>query len=165
MTHNRDPHRTKTSPIDRWADDGGPPGPQEPAQRPTTRASSPASGSGSARATGSAPPAPWEAPSRPSSGSAAIRPRQAPDRTRLRMLVASMQREIDSIPRRSVGDDRSGLSVDFVASFDELVEQLDLGPEPVVRACPVCHEVGTLTGTICSHCWTPLIRSVHQRDV
>ena len=44
----------------------------------------------------------------------------------------------------------------LLASFDDLVSQLALGPEPELRECPKCGGVGMRRATVCSGCWTKL---------
>ena len=70
-----------------------------------------------------------------------------PTKARLRTTIATMEKEIASLPGQG-----SGLR----ASFNDLVTQLGLGPEPEVRVCPVCKHIGMRDATVCSHCWTKL---------
>lgn len=70
-----------------------------------------------------------------------------PAKSRLRATIAAMEKEIVSLPGQGSGLRRS---------FNDLVAQLGLGPEPEVRVCPVCQHVGMRAATLCSHCWTKL---------
>jgi len=70
-----------------------------------------------------------------------------PAKSRLRATIAAMEKEIVTLPGKG-----SGLRT----SFNDLVAQLGLGPEPEVRVCPVCQHVGMRAATICGHCWTKL---------
>ena len=70
-----------------------------------------------------------------------------PAKSRLRATVAAMEGEIAGL---------AGNGSNLRATFNDLVAQLDLGPEPQIRACPVCGHVGMRAATICGHCWTKL---------
>lgn len=70
-------------------------------------------------------------------------------RSRIRAIVATIDREMSRLPRRVATD---GL----LASWADLVDELALGPEPEVRECPVCKHVGMRAATLCGHCWTKL---------
>jgi hypothetical protein len=41
-------------------------------------------------------------------------------------------------------------------AWNRLVAALDLGPEPEVRACARCGELGMRAATRCGHCWAAL---------
>jgi len=43
------------------------------------------------------------------------------------------------------------------SSWTKVVEVLDLGQEPELRECPVCHHHGLRAATVCGYCWTKLI--------
>jgi hypothetical protein len=79
----------------------------------------------------------------------------APDaaRSRLRATVATVEREISRLSR---DDDSGSTPAGLVASWADLVDLLDLGPEPEVRECPVCKNIGMRTATLCGYCWTKL---------
>ncbi len=77
-------------------------------------------------------------------------------RSRLRATVATIEREISRLPRQVTGDDSRSPPKGLLASFTDLVEQLELGPEPEVRHCPVCKHIGIRTATLCGYCWTKL---------
>jgi hypothetical protein len=72
-----------------------------------------------------------------------------PARSRLRAAVAKM--ELELAPLRTTGEHAT-----LFASFDDLVQQLALGPEPEVRDCPKCGGVGMRRATVCGTCWTKL---------
>jgi hypothetical protein len=67
-------------------------------------------------------------------------------RSRLRALVAEMQ-----LAMPDPGTDQ------LRAAWQRLVVALDLGPEPTVRACPRCGELGMRAATRCGHCWSTLV--------
>ena len=67
-------------------------------------------------------------------------------RSRLRATIAAMEREAALLAG----------SESLKASLADLVDQLALGPEPDVRDCPVCGEIGMRAATVCSYCWTKL---------
>ena len=72
-----------------------------------------------------------------------------PVRSRLRTIMAALEREIAQLP----GNPPSGLA----SAFAQLVALLALGPEPEVRACPACRHIGMRAATLCGNCWTKLI--------
>jgi len=71
-----------------------------------------------------------------------------PRRSRLRQTVATIDDAISRLPM----EDRPRL----VAAWADLVDQLALGPEPEVRACPACHRICMRDATACGHCFRPL---------
>lgn len=73
-------------------------------------------------------------------------------RSRLRALVATIDREIALVPEQGAAKPSGGL----LASWSELVGLLALGPEPEMRACPVCKRLGMREATLCGFCWTKL---------
>ena len=70
-------------------------------------------------------------------------------RSRLRKLLALMQEQLKASTDH-VG--RAGLQ----RSFEAVVTELDLGPEPHLRACNVCGAIGMRDATLCSVCWSKL---------
>jgi hypothetical protein len=77
------------------------------------------------------------------------------ERSRLRVLVAAIDRELSRLSRRVTaggGAPASGLFDAWAA----LVDELALGPEPEVRECPVCGHIGMRAATRCGYCWTEL---------
>jgi hypothetical protein len=77
-------------------------------------------------------------------------------RSRLRAMVATVDSEIVRLTLPVTNADGSSVPNDLRASWDELVEQLALGPEPLVRECPICHHLGMRAATVCGFCWTQL---------
>ncbi len=69
-------------------------------------------------------------------------------RSRLRLTIATIERELDRLSTQPMSDLR--------ASVMDLIAQLALGPEPEVRRCSVCGHLGMLAATACGHCWTKL---------
>ena len=80
-------------------------------------------------------------------------------RSRLRATMATMEREIARLPRQVADADTTSPMNGLLASFADLVEQLELGPEPEVRQCPVCKQVVMLAATRCGYCWTKMTPS------
>jgi len=66
-------------------------------------------------------------------------------RSRLRGIVADME--------TAMGD---AATEPMRATWQRLVTALDLGPEPAVRACPRCGELGMRAATRCGYCWLTL---------
>jgi hypothetical protein len=77
-------------------------------------------------------------------------------RSRLRAIVATVDGEIVRLTVPVTAEDGKTVPNGLRASWDKLVEQLALGPEPEVRECPVCHHIGMSAATICGYCWKPL---------
>lgn len=42
------------------------------------------------------------------------------------------------------------------AAYDEVVRDLDLGPEPELSNCPHCNATGLKAATRCGQCWAKL---------
>jgi hypothetical protein len=84
-------------------------------------------------------------------------------RARLRATVATIEREISRLPRQATGDSK-GPPSGLLTSFTDLVEQLALGPEPEVRRCPVCDQIGMRAATLCGYCWTKLTPPAGRED-
>jgi len=77
-------------------------------------------------------------------------------RSRLRATIATMEQQLAHLPAPAAGADGKVPANELLASFNDLVQQLALGPEPELRVCPVCKSVGMREATICGHCWTKL---------
>jgi hypothetical protein len=68
-----------------------------------------------------------------------------------------MDRELAALKTAAKADpDGKGPHDALLASFDDLVDQLALGPEPEVRECPKCRGIGMRIATVCGTCWTKL---------
>ncbi len=78
-----------------------------------------------------------------------------PVRSRLRATVAKMEREMAPLKAADATGGKRPYD-DLIASFDDLVQQLALGPEPEVRECPSCGAIGMRVATVCGACWTKL---------
>ena len=78
------------------------------------------------------------------------------ERSRLRAIVATIDREISRLPRQVTTDDGRTPPNGLLASWADLVEALALGPEPEVRECPHCKHIGMRAATVCGYCWTKL---------
>jgi hypothetical protein len=70
--------------------------------------------------------------------------------------VATIEREIAGLPGQVTDHDGRSQPNGLLASWNDLVEQLALGPEPEVRECPVCRHIGMRAATRCGYCWTKL---------
>ena len=77
-------------------------------------------------------------------------------RSRLRAIVATVDSEIARLTLPATAEDGKSQPNGLRVSWDQLVEQLALGPEPEVRECPVCHHIGMRAATVCGYCWAPL---------
>lgn len=64
----------------------------------------------------------------------------------MRSLITVMDRELATTPR----------SDELRKAWTEMVEVLALGPEPQLRTCPSCGEIGMRAATRCSRCWSAL---------
>jgi hypothetical protein len=71
----------------------------------------------------------------------------------LRPIVEALDREMSRVLARSgtTGDETA-----LLTSWAELVELLELGPAPELRACPFCGSVGMRAATRCGACWRKL---------
>ena len=78
------------------------------------------------------------------------------DLTRLRALVAAVEKEITLVPgsAKPAGSESPKTALDV--TWSNLVAMLDLGPEPEMRECPACRHLCALGATRCGHCWTSL---------
>lgn len=76
-----------------------------------------------------------------------------PERARQRVLVGFLGERLDHLADASPGN---GEVVAARAALAELVDLLRLGPEPEVRICPTCGNVGMRLATRCGFCWTAL---------
>ena len=83
---------------------------------------------------------------------------------RLRATVATIAGELASLAGPSAGTtDRSSRS-NLLTSWNDLVDQLALGPAPELRECPVCKHVGMRAATRCGYCWTRLTPPAPDQD-
>jgi hypothetical protein len=72
-------------------------------------------------------------------------------RTELRRALATIDSELSQLEAAPTTT-RPKLR----AAWQEVVTLLDLGSEPVLRACPNCQLSVRSEATLCGHCWTPL---------
>jgi hypothetical protein len=77
-------------------------------------------------------------------------------RSRLRAIVATVDSEIVRLTLPTTKADGSSVPNDLRASWDALLSELALGPEPEVRECPVCKHIGMRAATVCGYCWARL---------
>jgi hypothetical protein len=71
---------------------------------------------------------------------------------RVRTALASVDRQIATLLAQGNTAGAAGLA----DSWALLVKELDVGPEPLTRACPVCHKSCMRAATLCGYCWAPL---------
>lgn len=77
-----------------------------------------------------------------------------PVRSRLRTLVAAVERQLSAEPVQQMTPDvLSALREAWAA----LVQELALGPEPALRKCPKCGRLVMQQATRCAYCWAPLM--------
>jgi len=69
-------------------------------------------------------------------------------RSRLRRILSEMQTQVTAAKAADP----------LQAALTALVTELDLGVEPVLRACPKCGAAGFREATLCSSCWSKLTR-------
>jgi len=86
-------------------------------------------------------------------GAEARRPDAA--RSKLRGLVAAVDREVSRLPR-SEGAAEDAASNGLRVAWAALVDLMALGPEPDYRTCPACGNIGMRAATVCGHCWSKL---------
>ncbi|MEZ4403540.1 MAG: hypothetical protein R3B06_26185 [Kofleriaceae bacterium] len=66
--------------------------------------------------------------------------------TRLRTLIASVEREMAATPP----------SAEVRTAFTALVDQMALGDEPEMRPCPACQAPCRVAASRCGFCWKDL---------
>lgn len=72
-----------------------------------------------------------------------------PQLTRLRGLVAGVERELAAIETGQV----EPLPVPLRSAWSQLVKALALGSEPELRACPACARAIISEASRCRYCW------------
>jgi hypothetical protein len=78
------------------------------------------------------------------------------DRSRLRAVVATIDRELSCLSLEGTAEDHREAQRGLAVSWAQLVELLEVGPAPEVRECPTCRHVCMRAATLCGHCWTTL---------
>jgi hypothetical protein len=78
------------------------------------------------------------------------------DLSRLRTLVAAVDKDIALLPHPATPAGNPGTSSALDTTWSRLVTMLDLGNEPKMRECPACKSSCMLGATLCSHCWASL---------
>ena len=86
-------------------------------------------------------------------------------RSRLRVIVSTVEREISRLPGQAGADGSSTPPSALAAAFADLVQELALGTEPELRECPVCKHMGMRAATLCGYCWTKLTPLPKRDDV
>lgn len=74
----------------------------------------------------------------------------------LRSIVATIEGELAQLATFPPGAIPATSVLELQASWARLVGLLALGPEPEVRACPVCSRMVLRAALRCGHCWTKL---------
>ena len=72
-----------------------------------------------------------------------------PQRSRLRALVADVERELGNLETNADQAPATPLR----SAWSTLVKGLLLGPEPELRSCPTCARAIILEATRCRYCW------------
>ncbi len=72
----------------------------------------------------------------------------------LRPIVEALDREMCRLAARP--DVADADTTALLSSWAELINFLDLGPPPELRACPFCGSVGMRAVTRCGTCWRKL---------
>ena len=78
------------------------------------------------------------------------------DLSRLRTLVAAVGKEIALVPGATTTALSQTPRTALDMTWSRLVEMLDLGTGPQLRACPECKHLYTLGATRCGYCWISL---------
>jgi hypothetical protein len=74
----------------------------------------------------------------------------------LRAAVAAVDRAVDALGRD--GTTRAeAATAPLIGSWKVLVDILDLGSAPALRACPRCGHTGMRAATRCGFCWIALV--------
>jgi hypothetical protein len=73
----------------------------------------------------------------------------------LRPIVEALDREMSRLLARP--DVATADTTALLSSWAVLVEFLDLGVPPELRACPSCGSVGVRAATRCGSCWRKLV--------
>ena len=73
----------------------------------------------------------------------------------LRPIVEALDREMSRLLARADMSDTDATAL--LTSWAQLIELLDLGVPPELRACPVCGSVGMRAATLCGKCWRKLV--------
>ena len=76
--------------------------------------------------------------------------------TALRLLVKDIDAQL-SVLSAWPTPPGAELAGQLQSSWAKVVEVLDLGPEPELRECPVCHHNGLRAATVCGYCWSKLV--------
>jgi hypothetical protein len=76
--------------------------------------------------------------------------------SRLRNLVAAVGKEIALVSGVATTPESQTRRTAPAMTWPRLVEMLDLGTGPKLRACPECKHLCPLGATRCGHCWSSL---------
>ena len=76
------------------------------------------------------------------------------DVSRLRALMEAMEKEMN--PAHLQAGDPKLTATPMGLAWKRVVDMLDLGPEPKMRACPACKHQCMLGAARCGHCWVAL---------
>jgi hypothetical protein len=88
----------------------------------------------------------------------------AADVSRLRALVATVEKEIALVPATGGAVEGPSPKTSLGEAWSLLVKMLDLGPEPLMRTCPTCKQPSMLAASLCGHCWSrlPALKSTEK---
>jgi hypothetical protein len=78
------------------------------------------------------------------------------ERTRLRQVVDAIDRELSCLGREATAEAHRSSMSSLLASWEEMLTLLALGPIPETRVCPGCRNVGRRAATRCGYCWAEL---------
>jgi hypothetical protein len=78
------------------------------------------------------------------------------DLQRLRDLVTTVGTDITHAQDPVLPPENQRSWAALAVSWSALVNLLDLGKKPEMRACPVCERLGMFEATRCGYCWSAL---------
>jgi len=85
------------------------------------------------------------------------------ERSYLRSAVRSVDYEMSHLKQVRAGTNDAATDR-LVGNWDDLVDLLELGPEPEYRACPFCGSIGMRAANLCGYCWRKLQPFVSQPE-
>jgi hypothetical protein len=74
----------------------------------------------------------------------------------VRSAIEAMDREVSRLAAHASVNGAARLR-DLLASWNTLIDLLELGPRPERRECPHCGSVGMRNATRCGRCWMELV--------
>lgn len=79
-----------------------------------------------------------------------------PELSKLRAIVEAVGKEVELVTSPSVAGKAPISSNALDRLWTDLVQMLDLGPEPSFWPCPRCHALCMAGATRCGNCWAEL---------